>query len=160
MQVMRSIRKAFTFIGARLNARRPGAGAPPAAAPDDYLKSLRGPHVRVTTVRILDPESVAKGILSRHEHLEGDTPDGPRQLNVYAAASCSCGCLFDKETWPAAVCRCGKVMCTVCTGQCMCCRAACCSACRVTYKVGDAELTYCLRCRWKHYFRLWWGLYK
>jgi hypothetical protein len=159
MEIMRVIRRVVAFIAARLRGRRPAAPPPPAVMPDDYLRVLHGPYVRMTTVRVLDPEGAAKGILSRHEHLEGDTPDGPRQIDVYAAASCSCGALFDKEAQPTGVCGCGTVVCAACARHCICCQAVCCSACHTTYSVGDKELDYCLRCQWKHYWRLWWGTY-
>jgi len=159
MGIKKLIRKVLSPAAARLKAPKPGTPAPPRTSPDDYLRVMHGPYVRMTTVRVLDPASTAKGVLSSHDHLEGDTPDGPRQIDVYAAGSCSCGCLFDKETRPTGVCGCGKVVCADCARQCTFCHAVCCSDCRVEYTVGDKELTYCPRCRWRHYWRLWWGTY-
>jgi len=138
---------------------------PTVPPPDDYLDLLKKhPGTRVTTVTLLDPISAGKGTLSRHEHIETEDDDGNlRQIDAYHAPLCSSNHVFSREVQPKGVCWiCGRLMCSSegCAGACASCGAACCADHRRTYQLDEErQVIYCSRCRWRHWWKLWWGLY-
>jgi hypothetical protein len=47
-----------------------------------------------------------------------------------------------------------------CLGRCASCGQAGCTRCRTTHRLPSGQtITYCANCSWRHYWRLWWGLY-
>jgi len=171
--IRRFIRALLTFMQVLLRVLLGGHGRrpPPSdqdapSSSDSYLHILDShPGTRMTTVRILDPASADRGILSRHEKIESeDEVTGSLiQIDAYHAALCpTCGRLLDKETPPVAVCRlCQKVICAGCHNRCCVCQCAVCPQHSRTYQTtADKAHVYCSRCAWRHYWRLWWGLYR
>lgn len=164
MGIWRFMRKVLRAIAGWFAAPGRGSGGPAAAPPDDYLDLLKKhPGTRVTTVKLLDPVSAGKGVLSRHEHVETEDDDGNlRQIDAYHATLCNFGHLLSREVQPKGICRiCGRLMCSLegCEGRCSACGVACCANHRVTHKVHETEVTYCVRCRWRHWIKLWFGCY-
>jgi len=156
------------FLRRLLRLLRSASGSPSTPPtvppPDDYLDLLKKhPGTRVTTVTLLDPIIAGKGTLSRHEHIETEDDDGNlRQIDAYHAATCpSCGRILGKETQPAGVCKlCDTVLCASCHERCSACQLSACPRHRKTFvRPGGENVTYCLNCAWRHYWRLWWGLY-
>lgn len=133
--------------------------------PEDYIDLLRGhPGVRVTTVRLLTGAASRDGLAFRREHIETEDDEGNvRQVDLVDSRTCDFGHWLDRDVRLTAVCGvCGALLCSSegCTGRCCVCGIACCQRDRVTYELGDGKtVTYCARCRWRHWWRLWWGLY-
>jgi len=171
MGLIRFIRFLIRFLTRRPGTAQSRAYRPPRVAPDDYLSILRQhPGTRVTTLRLLDANSLNEGVLSRHEHLETQDADGNlRQIDAYHAPMCSFNHLLDQDNHPTSVCRmCGRVMCSHvddngggrCAGQCKTCGESCCTLHRVTRETGGRQAeTYCTRHSWRYWWRLWWGYY-
>jgi len=151
-----------------------GPSAPPQgqAKPNDYLKIIQGPGTRVTTMRILDRESVDQGVISLHERLEGTDANGHlRQVDAYHSTLCGFGHFLGRDAQPKSLCHiCGKLMCSTegCHGQpCRACGKACCPEHRIVARPPNSladdktlTVTYCRQwpCSCKRWWDLWWGI--
>ncbi len=149
--------------------RRPPDGRP-AAPPrpqriEDHVALLRGhAGARSTALRILDGPAVADNVLFQRERIETEDDEGnARQVDIYRAPTDSFGHLLDQNVRPTSLCFGGELMCSTegCQGWCGVCGAWCCARHRWTYRLRDGtSITYCLRHRWPHFWRRFWGLYQ
>lgn len=168
---MEWLRRLWRWLQGR-PADQPGApaashapGRPGRRRVEDYTNLLEGhPGARVTTVRVLGGRATDDGVLFEREHLETEDDQGnARQVDVFGARLCHAGHLLDQTVRATAVCAlCGDLMCSTegCTGWCAFCGAACCAKDRVSYTLHNGNtITYCSQCRWRHWWRLWWGAY-
>ena len=132
---------------------------------DDYLELLEDhPGSRTTQIRILGSQASEDRVGFRHERIETEDDRGnARQVDVYEAKTCSFGHMLDQEVRVMSVCQiqgCGAVLCSApgCSATCEC-GASCCPTHRKSWQVGPGRtVTYCSICKWRHYWKLWWGL--
>ena len=153
----------------QLFARPKPRRAPPSVqrqSLQDFLDELNASGgSRVTTIRLLGERSAHRGVLFQREHLEFEDADGnARQADVYLGHYCTTGHLLDQQVRAVSLCAlCGAIMCSTpgCAATCSVCGESCCPVHRSTYDLGNGKtVTYCSRCSWRHFWKLWWGLYK
>jgi len=124
------------------------------------LRELRrqGGGIRRTTLRVLGGKLAGRGAPFVRERLEWDDPrEGPRTVDIVETSTCSFGHTVDDKVRVAGICEIGgEVLCSTegCLRQCERCGIVVCRAHSLTRK----ETTYCRRCRWAYYWRLFWGL--
>jgi len=129
---------------------------------DGYLDLLhRHPGTRTTTVRLLGGRATEDDTLFLHEHIETEDDEGNlRLVDAYDTRLCGFNHLLDQQVRPTARCHiCDTLMCSMegCTGWCSVCGSACCARHRITHTLRDGtDITYCSRCHWIHWWRLWW----
>ena len=127
---------------------------------EQLLRELRqnGGGTRHTILRVLGGPLRRDGALFHKETLQfEDEHDGLRQVDVVETPTCSFGHTLDDKVRLAGVCEIGgETLCDTpgCMHACVCCGATVCRRHSRTY----GELTYCTRCRWRHYWRIFWGL--
>ena len=170
---MELLRRLWSFLVQVFTHPQPPAPAnhnTPEHGVEDYLELLnQRPGTRVTTVRTLGHRASDDGIAFVHEHSEtADEQGTARQIDIYAGRMCTAGHVLDQQVRVTGLCAvCSAVLCsseaggpTACSKSCCVCNSPVCSAHRSTFDMGkDRSVTYCSRCRWRHYWRLWWGLY-
>jgi hypothetical protein len=124
------------------------------------LRELRrqGGGARQTSLRVLGGKLRPKGAPFHKEHVQFEDPDeGPRTVDIIETGTCAFGHTIDDKVRVAGLCELGReVVCSTpgCALQCCRCGAVVCARHSRTY--GDK--TYCLRCRWHHWWRVFWRL--
>ena len=118
----------------------------------------KGGGSRQRTMRVLGGKLDRHGAPFRREHLQfEDEEEGPQVVDIVETATCSFGHTTDDKVRVAGICEIGgEVLCSTegCLSQCSYCGAVVCRRHSRTY----GEKTYCLRCRWVHYWRTFWRL--
>ena len=142
----------------------PGAPVRRGRQMDDYLGLLNGhPGTRLTTTRLLGGRATDDGVIFTRERIQTEDDAGnAREVEVFDARMCGFGHIIDQDVRASGVCQiCGELLCTTpgCASRCYLCGAACCAQHRVSPDLGNgATVTYCSRCRGRHWWRIFWGL--
>ena len=127
---------------------------------DRVLRELRrkGGGSRHSTLRVLGGKLDPRGAPFHKEHVQfEDDREGPRTIDIVQTGTCSFGHTVDDKVRVAGICEIGKeTLCSAegCQLHCIRCGAVVCRIHSRTY--GDK--TYCLHCRWFHYWRMFWRL--
>lgn len=131
---------------------------------EEYVDLLRRhAGMRATTLRLVGRRATEDGVLFERDHFETEDDDGNAfQADVYDTRICSFGhLLLDPQVRPLGFCQiCDRCVCSSdgCAAWCCVCGAVCCSIHRATYRPhDDRTVTYCIRCRWRHWSRKFWG---
>ena len=117
-----------------------------------------GGGIRQTTLRVLGGKLDKHGATYKKVHLEHDhDEDGPTVEEIVEDGLCGFGHTIGEKGRVVGVCEIGEeVVCSMegCALQCVRCGAVVCRKHSRTY----GEKTYCRRCRWVYYWRLFWRL--
>ncbi len=125
---------------------------------EQLIRELRrlGGGARNTVLRVLGGKLDRHGAPFHKEHVETQHPeDGVVTVDMVETGTCSFGHVIDDKVRVEGICEIGgEVLCSTegCMLRCDRCGAAVCRRHSRTY----GERTYCLRCRWHHYWRLFW----
>lgn len=125
-----------------------------------HLEEFRakGGGSRQRTVRVLGDKLGRYGAPFQKEHLVfEDEHEGPQAVDIVQTGTCGFGHTIDDKVRAAGVCEiAGEVLCSTegCMLQCIRCGAVVCRRHGRTY----GERTYCNRCRWAAYWRIFWRL--